>query len=226
MLHNKKIVNLSHTLTPTSPTWTGKEAFVEKRECDYQTCSTTTKFRVQNFCFDAGTGTHIDAPAHCIAGGRTVDQLEINELIAPCFVIDASMHATPSSLIDLATVQQFKQTHQATFAGSMVFFQTNWSARWDKPQTYRNDLQFPALSAKAAEYLIEQGVIAIGIDTLGPDRPGDTFPVHDIVLGTNRYLIENLTNLNQLPVCGATAIIMPLLIAGATESPARIIGYF
>ena len=226
MLHNKKIVSLSHTLTPSSPTWNGKEAFIETREWDYPTCSTTTKFRVQSFCFDAGTGTHIDAPAHSVPGGRTVDQLEMNELIAPCFIIDASMYATSDSLIDLATIKLFERTHQVKFANSMVFFKTNWSIHWSQKQKYRNDLQFPALSAEAAAYLVDQEVIAIGIDTLGPDRPGDTFPVHDIVLGANRYLIENLTHLDQLPPCGATAIVMPLLIAGATEAPARIIGYF
>lgn len=226
MLYNKKIINLSHTLTPSNPTWSGKEAFTENRLYDYQTCTTATKFRVQNFCLDGGTGTHIDAPAHCIADARSVDQLSMHELIAPCFVVDATHHAAADGLIDLATVQAFEQTNQVAFANSIVFFKTNWSNRWQNPHEYRNNLKFPALCSRAAAYLIEQKVLAIGIDTLGPDRPGDTFPVHDIVLGADRYLIENLTNLDQLPPCGATAIVMPLLIAGATEAPARVIGIF
>lgn len=226
MLSNKKIVNLSHTLTPNSPTWSGKEAFTETRLYDYQSCTTATKFRVQNFCLDGGTGTHIDAPAHCIPGGRTVDLLEMNELIAPCFVIDATQYATANGLINVTAVQDFEKKHTAQFQNCIVFFMTNWSTRWQNPEEYRNNLEYPALCAKTAAYLIERKVLGIGIDTLGPDRPGDRFPVHEIVLGANRYLIENITNLDQLPPTGATVIVMPLSIAGATEAPTQIIGYF
>jgi hypothetical protein len=41
----------------------------------------------------AGIGTHIDAPAHCIPGAKTVDELYLNDLIAPCVVIDISKQA-------------------------------------------------------------------------------------------------------------------------------------
>ena len=53
----------------------------------------------------------------------------------------------------------------------------------------------------------ERDVTGIGIDTLSLD-PGNslTFPVHVNYLATDRYGIENLTGLDCIPRCGATAI--------------------
>lgn len=269
MLHHKKFIELSHVLTATSPTWEGVPAFSSSLACDYESSTTTTKFRVQKLCLHAGVGTHIDAPAHCIPGGRTVEMLTLSELISPCLVIDVSAQAGPTSLVSLETVLQFEDQYQAKFTAhalreaafscssarvengrlspahsergrrsaskdvsdnknlftdSIVLFKTNWSRKWSEPKQYRNDLQFPAISGEAAQYLVDRGVLAIGIDTLSPDRPGNQFPTHDIVLGANSYLIENLANLDQLPPVGATLMVMPLTLIGATESPARTIG--
>ena len=269
MFHHKKFIELSHVLTPTSPTWEGVAAFTSSLACDYESCTTTTKFRVQKLCLHAGVGTHIDAPAHCIPGGRTVEMLSLRELIAPCLVIDVSAQPGPTSLVSVETVQQFEELYQAKFTAhvlrdaafscssgraekerlspahpgqdrrsvlkdvsdnknlftdSIVLFKTNWSRKWSQPEQYRNDLQFPAISGEAAQYLVDRGALAIGIDTLSPDRPGNQFPTHDVVLGANRYLIENLTNLDRLPPIGATLMVMPLALAGATEAPARVIG--
>ena len=41
----------------------------------------------------SGLGTHMDAPAHCLPGGRTIDTLELHELITLCVMIDISAKA-------------------------------------------------------------------------------------------------------------------------------------
>ena len=226
MLESKRIVNLSHILKPTIPTWNADQACTTTVLLDYADCTTATKFRVQGLHLDAGlgVGTHIDAPAHCFAGGRTVEMLSLHELVAPCFVIDVSKHAQPTSLIGVDVVHQFEEQYGVSFANSIVLFKTNWSHKWSHPAQYRNDLQFPALLGNTAQYLVKQKVLAIGIDTLGADRPENHFIVHEIVLKADRYLIENLTDLDQLPPVGATLMVMPLAIAGATEAPARVVG--
>ena len=83
---------------------------------------------------------------------------------------------------------------------------------------------FPGLSVKAAEFLVEREVIGLGIDTLSPDGTNDDFPVHQILLGQGKYIVENLAHLDQIPIIGASIIVLPLKIEGATESPIRAIG--
>jgi kynurenine formamidase len=223
-MFHKKIIELSHVIHPSSPVWDGGTTVTMPLVCDYDDCTTTSKVRVHELVFKSGAGTHVDAPAHFIRGGRTIDQLRLDELVAPCIVIDVHANITENSVISLGHVQAFEVTHKPTFAGSIAFFRTDWSTKWTEPERYRNDLKFPTLHEAAAQYLINQGVLAIGIDTLSPDAPGDWFAVHEIVLGADRYLIENVTNLDQMPPTGATVMVMPIPVAGATESPARIIG--
>ena len=43
---------------------------------------------VTAFSMCAHNGTHVDAPAHFIADGKTVDQMDLSDLVGPCVVLD------------------------------------------------------------------------------------------------------------------------------------------
>jgi kynurenine formamidase len=50
----------------------------------------------------AGIGTHMDAPSHCIAGGKCIHNFDVNDLILPCVVINvAGKYYECFHLIDL-----------------------------------------------------------------------------------------------------------------------------
>ena len=51
-----------------------------------------------------------------------------------------------------------------------------------------------------------------------------SFPVHKIMLGAGKYIIENIANCDQMPAAGGYVIALPLRIEGATESPIRAVG--
>ena len=51
----------------------------------------------------------------------------------------------------------------------------------------------------------------------------EEFAVHKLVLSHGLFMVENLTNLDQLPSTGATTIFAPLKIEGGTGSPARVL---
>ncbi|HLD95928.1 MAG TPA: cyclase family protein, partial [Alphaproteobacteria bacterium] len=57
---------------------------------DYADCQGEDKFRVMKVGMHAGIGTHMDAPSHCIPGGRFIHDFDVNDLIMPCVVIDVS----------------------------------------------------------------------------------------------------------------------------------------
>lgn len=87
---------------------------------------------------------------------------------------------------------------------------------------YRNDLQFPSVHEEVAALLVERGISGLGTDTLSADAGGKAFPVHRLILGYERYLVENIANAELLPPTGATALVMPMKIFGGTEAPIRI----
>ncbi len=71
------------------------------------------------------------------------------------------------------------------------------------PEQYWNNLQFPSASKEAVRLLIERDIAGLGIDTLGPDIAESSYPVHQIILGQGKYLIENIANAYLLAATGS-----------------------
>ncbi len=213
-----KIVDLTHTLDPTIPSWTGGCAFNHEIKLDYEQCTTNTKFRVQQLKMHAGVGTHMDAPAHCIVGGKSIDELDINNFIAPCIVIDVSDKAHENYIIGMNDIKS------EILAKSFVMFKTGWEKFWSEPRKYHNNHVFPSVSGEVAKYLVDKDIVGIGIDTLSPDAPKNGFLVHETILGAGKYIIENAANLDSLPINNSFIMAFPIKSKGCTESPIRLVG--
>ena len=176
----------------------------------------------------AGIGTHIDAPSHRIQGGLSVSEIPLENLIAPACVINVVSKASPDYEISVEDIQQYEKVYGIIPKGALVIAYTGWSRFWLDPINYRNidkfeQMHFPAFSSKAAELLLERDVAGIAIDTLSPDCLNSTFPVHLLILGAGKYIIENIADCASLPAKGAFVITLPLR-AQSSESPVRIIG--
>lgn len=219
---NFKIVDLTHTLSSEIPTWDGSCGFRNKIITDYPDCSSHTKFRVQRINMHAGIGTHIDAPAHCISGGITIENISLRELIIPGVVINIANKAHENYQISLQDIQEFETAYGNIPQNVLVIFHTGWSQFWQEPNKYRNN--FPSVSKEVAEILLERKVCGLAIDTLSPDLRESNFPVHELILGAGKYIIENIANATSLPPIGAHIIVSPLKIKEGTESPLRVIG--
>lgn len=64
---------------------------------------------------------------------------------------------------------------------------------------------------------------SLGIDTLSPDNEVDGFPVHRLVLGSGKYIIENVANAGLMPPVGAYTFALPIKIQDGAESPIRLV---
>jgi kynurenine formamidase len=219
-----KIVDLSHTLTPSMPTWNGSCGFNYDIKLDYEGCLTSVKFRVQQLKLHAGIGTHIDAPAHCVPGGISVADLDLNTLIAPCVVIDISDRAHADYILSPADIELFESAHGAIPPECFVIIHTGWERFWDDSKQYRNDMRFPSISKEAAEILMARNIVGVGIDTLSPDLPTSNYPVHQLLLGSGKYIIENIKGANQLPPTGSYTFALPIKVQEGAEAPIRLVG--
>jgi len=220
-----KIIDLTHILNESIPSWDGGCGFKSEIKLDYADCKTDVQFRIQQFKMHAGIGTHMDAPAHCVSKGTTIDKLLVSELIAPCFVINVSEYAHERYSVSPQDIVNFESKHGKIIAGSFVMIQSGWERFWTDPEKYRNHHLFPSVSAQAAEMLLNRGVCGLGIDTLSPDRPEDGYHVHQLFLGNGKYLIENAANLKNLPAHGSFICALPMNIKDATEAPIRLIAF-
>ncbi|MEM8728202.1 MAG: cyclase family protein, partial [Chlamydiota bacterium] len=192
-----KLIDLTHTLSEESPSWSGESGFNRTLELDYDASDSQVKFRVQRVKMDAGIGTHIDCPSHCLPGAATVEKLPLDHLIAPLVVIDVHEKITADYKISDDEIIGFENEYGRIQENSFVAFYTGWSRHWNNPKQYRNNHSFPSMSESAAHLLISRNVTGIGIDTLSPDLPTSRFPVHKIILGAGKYIVENVHNLEK-----------------------------
>jgi kynurenine formamidase len=222
LLDHFKLIDLTQPLTAKSPTWNGSCGFCLEIKKDYD-----KMFRVHQIKMHAGIGTHLDAPSHRFEGGRSIAEIPLEQLIAPTCVIDVSHKAHADYAISAEDVLEYETAHGLIPQGSLVIGFTGWSRFWNDPQKYRNvdpagQMHFPAFSKQAAELLLQRKIAGIAIDTLSPDCLDHTYPVHEILLGANIIIIENIADCSSIPARGAYMIALPLM-AESTESPLRVV---
>jgi kynurenine formamidase len=223
LLDHFKIVDLTHPLSPSIPTWNGSCGFCLEIKKDYDRL-----FRVQQIKMHAGVGTHMDAPSHRIQGGLSIAEIPLEQLIVPACVIDVSERAGADYEISVEDVEKYERVHGIVPKDSLVIGYTGWDRFWSDSAAYRNldgngQMHFPAFSAKAAELLLKRNIAGIAIDTLSPDCLDGSFTVHKLVLGAGKYIIENIANCSQIPPKGSDVIALPLRAEDSTESPMRIV---
>jgi arylformamidase len=159
-------------------------------------------------------GTHVDAPAHQIAGGETLDEIPLERLVTDAVTIDVSRR--DHGAIPLAELEpQLDKVRD----GDLVFLYSDNARNYGK-EAYWTGWSYP--DADASRALIERGISGIGFD--GPScDPVDTttFELHRIWLGAGRLVLENVTNLDQLPE-RVPVVVAPIKVRAANGGPARI----
>ncbi len=130
-------------------------------------------YLVESVTVGSHTGTHFDAPGHFIDGGRTVDELDADELVWPVYVIDVTERMAGPEPDDfqltVAEVQEALGTG-ALEPNSIVVLVTGFSDKFGT-EAYHDPI--PGFSGEAVQYLFGQGATAIGTDNFGPDASSD-----------------------------------------------------
>ena len=163
------------------------------------------------------TGTHVDAPAHTVAGGRTLDRVALEELVGDALVIRVA------GLDDRAAIGVDDLGELPGRVPAIVVIDTGWAAHFGTERALRH----PVLGVEAARMLVERGMRVLGVDTLSPDptdAAGTTeFAVHELVLGGDGLIVENLTGLDGLPSRVRIGV-FPLRLEG-DGAPARAVAF-
>lgn len=225
-LNDFEFIDLTHTLTTEMPHWGLDVGFKYNARFIQGTDTTAIKFRVQRLEMSAGIGTHMDAPAHCFEKGLAIDTIPLQSLITICRVIDVSAKVKTNEKYSITPddISHFENEYGVIPDGAFVILYTGWSHRWSQPEKYRNEKIFPNISVDAANVLLSRNIVGIGIDTLSPDAYGSDFPVHSLILGAGKYMIENVAHADKLDPIGNYIFALPIKIADGTEAPMRLIG--
>src|SRR5262245_51867613 len=103
----------------------------------------------------AHTGTHMDAPRHFLAGGRTMESLPLHAVVGPCRVIEIKN----KNVISVEELRPHKLKH-----GERILFKTRNSVKsWKLAKNGTFDTSYVYIPADAARYLVDRGVITVGV---------------------------------------------------------------
>lgn len=207
-----QIFDLTQTISPQMPVYPGTEPPVFSLGCSLE----VDGFREKKLTFFSHTGTHIDAPAHLLADGKTLDQFPAAQFVGPACCLDFSDR--PGAVIEVADLEPYRaQLAQVDFC----LLRSGWSCYWGAPQYF---VDFPVLSLAAAQWLCRFDLKGIGFDAISADPvAAQDLPIHQQLLGKGLVLIENLTNLEQLPDQPMLFSCLPLKLVDADGSPVRAV---
>lgn len=220
------VTDLTHALHPAFPTWGGDPGFAMDQAFNFAEHG----YNLFNLTINEHTGTHIDAPLHFSADGHSVDEMPVENLIAPLCVVDIAARAAEDADTTLTPddLKAWIAAHGDIPEGACVAMHSGWAAKvaTDGFRNFDGTTQhYPGFHVEAATMLMEEtGAASIAVDTLSLD-PGNSqdFATHYAWLPSNRFGIENLANLDQVPASGATVFIGAPKFAGGTGGPARVI---
>jgi kynurenine formamidase len=231
-----KFVDLTHAFEPGIPHWKGLPDEERETLYHYEKGKGTRGegFLIHRYSFAGQWGTHVDPPAHFVRGLRTIDQISVREMILPLVVVDLHEAAAknPDIQISMENVRAWEKQHGVIPKGAFVAMRTDWSKRWPDAKKMQNVdekgiAHYPGWSADVLKYLLrERDVTAIGHETTDTD-PGlsttkDDYALETYVLSQDKYQIEILANLDQVPDSGGIAVVTFPKPKGGSGFPARV----
>ncbi|MFO7833541.1 MAG: cyclase family protein [Halohasta sp.] len=158
-------------------------------------------YRTTAIEIDSHAGTHVDAPAHMLADGATIDELPVDTFrftarLADCRPLDPRAEIGVETLIAALDGDLDE-------AVDLLVVRTGWDDHWGTDRYFDH----PYLTREAAEWLADRG-LHLGIDALNVDpTPTDAatsaeptgYPVHHALFSSDRLLVENLRGVGRLP---------------------------
>jgi arylformamidase len=204
-----KIVDLSHVIEAGMPVFPGTEPPILAE------ANTIAKngFAEKLLSMYSHTGTHMDAPAHMVAGARTLDSYPASAFYGKAVLVDVS-----ACQLERIGLERLMPYESRLMEADFCVLRTGWAEKWGSSAYFED---FPALTPDAAGWLAGLKLRAVGTDAISIDRMEDeSFAVHHVLFKAGMFIIENLTNLDQVGV-EFTLACFPLYIKDADGSPIR-----
>ena len=220
--------DLTHELHENFPTFFGDQQLFYDKKFSYE----KDTFNLYELRINEHTGTHIDAPLHFSADGKSVAELPVEDLIAPLVVVDIRARAAENADTQLTPddLKAWTDANGDLPEGAVVALNSGWDAHVGTDRFRNADgegkLHFPGFHIEAIRQLLETSVKAIAVDTLSLDfGQSPDFAVHNTWLPAGRYGIEGVANLGSLPATGATIVVGAPKVRGGTGGPARVFAF-
>lgn len=185
------------------------------------------QFRVTRLATTCHGFSHVDAQAHFIEDGPTIESTPLDQVVGPCRIFNLSDVAANEE-IDAA---RLRASDPGGEEGEILLLASHWDTKRDF-QTREFWTEAPWLNREAAEYLLARKPKAVAVDFPqdfpirllldGIRVPDEEHVTHDVLLRAGVTLIEYVVNTAALKGPRTFLCAAPLKVANADGAPARI----
>lgn len=202
-------IDISMPLSRQTPAWPGSPG------------ASTSLFRSQEAGEDANasliemdvhTGTHIDAPAHMLPGGPTMDRYALGAGIGEAIVADTG----PAPAIDAETLAGLDLPEDCR----RLLLQTSNSRRPELQHEFSPD--YAALTLSGAEWIADRGIELVGIDYVSIQLFSAPTETHHVLFRAGVVILEGL-RLDAAEPGSYELLCLPLRLTGCEAAPARAV---
>lgn len=230
------IIDLSYPFDSTTVYWPTAGGFELTKDFEGMT-EQGFYYSAYKYCAAEHGGTHIDAPVHFAEGRHSVEQIPLEQLMGAAVLIDVTKQSAANRdyQVTATDIQNWEKQNGKLPQGAILLLRTGFGKYYPDRDKYMGTdergaaavpkLHFPGLHPDAARWLVANRQIkAIGLDTPSIDYGQSTlFESHRILFDKNIPALENVANLDKLPLKGFSVIALPMKIKGGSGGPLRIV---
>jgi kynurenine formamidase len=209
----RHIIDLSHPLSESTPAFPGDPApqITVFDSTDRPSVSGERHLNCSHLALSVHCGTHMDAPFHFFGDGATIDRVPLDITMGPALLVRLPWQEVGLT-IDATNIAPYADRLRSI---PRIVLNTGWHHRFGHDDYFT---AHPVITGAAAKLMMDCGVRLVGVDTPSVDRP--PYDAHLAILGAGAVIVENLTNLDDLPD-EFELIATPIAILGRDGSPVR-----
>jgi len=206
-----KIFDITIPLSEETPAWEGERGVTVTQSA---LKGEGSDYNISRYELSVHSGTHIDAPYHVLTDGMGVDSIPLGKLIGPVQVIEIP---DGISIITDDVLREMQIMRNA----SRILLKTSNSKLWDIiPAVFTSD--YAGIDTSGATYILSSGIGLVGIDYFSISHYTDLLHPHELLLGSNVVILENL-DLRDIEPGTYVLYCLPLKLTGTDGAPARVI---
>ena len=198
-----ELIDLSYEIHSGMPVYPGDQ------EVDLENDKTVKKDGYANHNLKLGmhAGTHLDLPAHMLEDQRHISEIPLTDLNGRALLFNAVGEKEIS----------LKAKHRKLIKkDDIIIIYTGFAQKYGTKEYYK---EHPVISKELAELLIKKEIKILGFDLPSPDR--SPYQIHQMLFKNNIFILENLSNLDQLPELKSFKLFVFPLKVRAEAAPCR-----
>jgi len=200
-----KCIDLTHTIIDRLPPYPGDNETQLLNTKQFE----TDGYSNHRLKIDMHSGTHIDSPMHLTDSKEYICEYPPESFIGEGCIIDVR---------NRPVIKLKKEYETKIKEGCILLLYTGMYHKFGTEEYFNTH---PVVDMEFAQFMVERKIKILGMDTPSPDKP--PFSVHKLLLKSKIFILENLTNMEELLEAKKFEVIALPLKIKADSSISRVV---